>query len=491
MINISTIERDILIQKEILDDVQRDSNKKNRNIKIIIAVGTLISGCLFAPLLFTATLAASTVTLTTITGIYCLTVTGFGFYKLMTRIPYEKSINTTNQKIEDLSNEKESHITQLDNQAKEIGLKGLKFVLEKTTNENKKFLFTKAYEKFVELVKELSLSLSVHYNDKYKMEVNKAPEYFSSNRILFDILSDINVLHSSEYYDYEKTQSYGNNNNAVEYEDYWVDFANKNLGGGTLGNGNVQEEIMFSENPELLEKVAEKKYKTRVLEDNVILPTPIIMKNTNRVIEFNAKKYYGSVFNKTPLSELINDVATSNFSEAQKLNILAMACPNLQNKINNSTIISHYFKSSNNKEKLTVSDKTTMVEKQYDASHVYDIFNTIWAGFEGVSEQKDGNKSKVIHTGLFGCGVFMNNKRLVYVLQRLAAKSQQVDIKFWGIPDDLKICLNNDYDAVEKALNEQKNVSILEMADIAIDTIKERQLKDINNKETEDFMYRM
>lgn len=188
---------------------------------------------------------------------------------------------------------------------------------------------------------------------------------------------------------------------------FWVDFSDVKFGGGIFGNGYAQEETMMAEAPDLANAAAfgREFQQSGGVQTSVIVPrqwkkgqkygdpTPVIIMGANRV----AKVVW----------DLSGDFkkATATFLTApQRFNMLAMAAPDLRatGETTNSLV--------------TISG----------------LFNTFVAGFHLAASH--ATDQVIINTGGIGTGVFENDSRVVYVLQRLAAMqvSPKIKLRFWG-----------------------------------------------------------
>ncbi|MFO0956496.1 MAG: hypothetical protein U0800_03405 [Isosphaeraceae bacterium] len=224
----------------------------------------------------------------------------------------------------------------------------------------------------------------------------KDPAYFSklkfnANRVIQrDVQAGLYSYTPSAYP--EKTQ-------------FWVDFANKQLGGGVFGNGFVQEETMFLETPELANAAAlPKPIITRTGNNPGVLqgsPTPWVFSNVNRVMAISSAATKNDAWRTITVDQL--KAADVPLAAAQNINVLSIAAPKLSQ----------------------TGPKATL-------PIVKDLFNTFYAGFS-LAYSMGGNQPIRIHTGPIGAGVFYNNRTVVYVMQRLAAMmAGKVNLTMWG-----------------------------------------------------------
>jgi hypothetical protein len=215
------------------------------------------------------------------------------------------------------------------------------------------------------------------------------------------------VLAQSGYYDYKPDNK------------IWVDFAANRLGGGVFGKGMVQEETMALEMPELANAAATGKYNTRKGNPGVLgsNPTPLVLTKVHRTIKLD-KKLYGHGYQHIKQENLKKYLHSQK--PIQRVDILAVAV-----------------------EKL----KSTKQQKTLET--VYDLFNTFVAAY---TVAKDAGHT-TINTGPIGTGAFHNDREVIYVMQRLAAKQTGVTLRYW----DLTTNDQKEYDRmVTKIINKWK-----------------------------------
>jgi hypothetical protein len=266
--------------------------------------------------------------------------------------------------------------------------------------EYKKYLLlNNALTNYTKLQASYNMTVAEVQNpSSYVLDAHTTPGYFKSAFKNLDVTSS----HTKDYYSYV--------NESQPPVQAWVDFANANLGGGIFGNGLVQEEVMCAEMPELANAAAV------FAKENIHIrapgkgpmegsPTPWVFKNVHRVMQLNAYGDKGAHSLAEKTAELDKDDVRLDKARATVVDILAMAAPHLASK-----------------------------NDQAKAETIKDLFNTFVAGFQVVKDNA-GGKKVLIHTGAIGCGDFKNNKCVVYVLQRLAARQVGVDLRFWGYDD--------------------------------------------------------
>ena len=204
--------------------------------------------------------------------------------------------------------------------------------------------------------------------DKYKF--NPFPLYFSTPFVN----NALSIKAIPGYYDYKAP------------DQLWVDFANRNLGGGVFGDGLVQEETMMLEMPQLANAAA-KGFKVRSGTDPGPLkgdPEPLVFDDVWRTVALAAELYGRDWYNYS-LTKVLNDVTPI---KNQQLNVLAMAVPSVKGH----------------------------KEKAKELDTIDDLFNTFVAGY---TLAKAAKKSQV-NTGNIGTGDFENDQETVYVMQKLA-----------------------------------------------------------------------
>lgn len=272
---------------------------------------------------------------------------------------------------------------------------------------NKKVIVNKAKARFEELGLQSNFTLHQFASDEPFRFTNcsPVPQYFY--KVIQTPKSIPETQYTSAYYDYAV---YDPNK-----ENIWVDFANQWLGGGVLNEGNVQEETMAQETPELLAVCADKDpktggtYQTRyhtVVSNSggkVItgVPTPILIKSVHRVLALDANKLYGDKLYSIPTDKIEKGYGITVLDKPVKYNLLAMAAPRLVTS-----------------------------QQQFALPTIHDLFNTVYAGFSMA------NKDCMIHSGLIGCGVFGNHPYVAIILQVLAAQIQGVPLYLHGVSDE-------------------------------------------------------
>jgi hypothetical protein len=300
------------------------------------------------------------------------------------------------------------------------------------SNLGKKYmLLSKAYTNFKKVVtaKPAMTVASLPNAPAYALTTAQDPAYFRKDFIDHGTQA---AASGSTYYSYDPTPFAEDPRNQ-----FWVDFANKVLGGGVYSNGFAQEEVMFLETPELANAAglpANVAIRTRTGtpgQEGVMQgsPDPKVFLNANRVMQIKNAIDLGnntSPINWQKITAAQLDAYAVPLAAPQKFNVLAIAAPKL---------------SSTNP---PIADPNT----------IKDLYNTFLAGFT-LAQQREGvtNKPVRIHTGPVGAGVFHNDRTVVYVLQNLAARQVGgINLTFWGGYTQAQVdAANRDY--VQPILN--------------------------------------
>ena len=290
---------------------------------------------------------------------------------------------------------------------------------EKDLRPKKKVVFSEAVKSFEQQkLKSTYTAKQLPNLADYVLTPTTKPKYFKDQ---FDS-QKANICCSStpDYYDYKAIS-------LISHSEYWVDFANRKLGGGAFANGFVQEEIMVAEMPDLANHIAgtlgrdgrhstlETRYGRHFTGASVKegSPSPIVFKGVTRVQKVEG--VYGRALEKvTDIRDHLKSIVP------QRVNIIAMAAPCLKDKAEGANL-----------------------------DVVEDLFNTAVAGFaSSKSAIFDKSKRSLVHTGQLGAGCFNNNARVVYVVQKLAAQHLDVDIAFHGYDDKTARLAEDDYSAI-------------------------------------------
>ena len=194
-----------------------------------------------------------------------------------------------------------------------------------------------------------------------------------------------------------------------------VDFANRELGGGVLNTGCVQEEIRFTVSPELLVSmlIAENLSDSEAL---MMIGSEIYCKHTGyrdsfKFGEDHIEKIGKDGFNRKDSMVLAIDAV--DFSKVMTKNV------------------------------------------QFKKERMLRELNKAYIGFTG-SKMEDGPK-KVIATGKWGCGAFRGDTQLKMVLQWLAASQAGRDMIFYSFDDDRSL------DNMEKVVKNFQEMKVGEL----------------------------
>jgi len=159
-----------------------------------------------------------------------------------------------------------------------------------------------------------------------------------------------------------------------------IDFANKYLGGGVLGNGMVQEEIMLMTSPEGLVGIL---FCESMREEEAIL-----IQGAATMSEYQG---YAKGFKWNGKKEEKYEITKSNIVDR---NIIAIDALDLRD------------------ERIPTQFSTDLLLRELNKAYV---------GFSGVPELDEEIKRKPIATGRWGCGIFAGNVHLKFILQWIAA----------------------------------------------------------------------
>ncbi|CAF2511735.1 unnamed protein product [Rotaria sp. Silwood2] len=186
------------------------------------------------------------------------------------------------------------------------------------------------------------------------------------------------------------------------------------------------------------------------------VPTPILISNTERVINMDTNKVYGNAFAKATERQLIQ--ACVYLSQPQTVNLIAIEAPS-------------HGRGSYTREQVNYIITTCYVGFKAAQLLAYKThaLNTKHQRSSSRSG-KNGFRTK-IHTGWWGCGAYGNNRQMMILTQMLAAYWAQVEeIIFHTQTNEYDKDINAAREIVEKLLLE-KNV------DRAIDEIVKLNLQ--------------
>ena len=166
---------------------------------------------------------------------------------------------------------------------------------------------------------------------------------------------------------------------------FYVDFANQYIGGGVLSGGCVQEEILFTVNPEAVVSI----FLMRKMEDNDAI-------RIDNIIQYSNYSGYGRTFK-------FEDDATKDITKIKKYNIIAIDA------------VCTYSSGGVDKESV-----------ERDLIKAYVGFNLINFDDEEVVKLK-----KTIATGNWGCGAFGGDFELKFLQQWVAASYAGVETLYY------------------------------------------------------------
>lgn len=176
-------------------------------------------------------------------------------------------------------------------------------------------------------------------------------------------LSEVEVYHDRSIEDYEGPC-------------LQVDFANRFIGGGTLGYGNVQEELMFAVSPELIASMAF----TEEMDDN----EAIVMVGAEHIILFTGYErasHAGRKQDNRPIDE--HGRLDSHVVAIDALELMGMEAD------------------------------------QYKGWAIARELNKAFIGFTG--DSAESTPLRPVVTGKWGCGVFRGDAQLKFMIQWAAA----------------------------------------------------------------------
>ncbi len=213
----------------------------------------------------------------------------------------------------------------------------------------------------------------------------------------YDRLKKIGVTYKKEMYNFGRG-------------DWWVDFASANLGGGALGAGFVQEEILAVKFPELL-YFSNQGYK---IPHN----GAIVMTNLLRSLNLPDSWYGRKGISGKSCWDIISGVEKATAVELK--NFIAVAA------VDHSRGGQRPF-------------------NRYGEKELVLVFNRCYSGF--MMAKILG--AQTVNSGPLGSGVFNNSPVFMYTLQILAASAVGIDINFWGTGYQNEISLKRAMEMIE------------------------------------------
>lgn len=234
-----------------------------------------------------------------------------------------------------------------------------------------------------------------------------------------------------KFYDYKSTPV------GAGSRTFWMDFAHIYLGGQLFEKGYPPEdgfsfeEIMCSETPDMANAAAIMKPRIHTRNGNgkapnpALLmgsPAPVVMLDANRVYNFDAPKIFEEKFRKKNLGDVLKYSIGAGRATVQKYNVLAACAPDLT--------LTRTFAGGAGYIPYQGDDTA------FGMNALQDLFNTFVAAFELARQQSPGGII-VINTGRIGVGADANNAKVVYVMQRFAARqvSNRIKLRFWNYKD--------------------------------------------------------
>jgi len=338
--------------------------------------------------------------------------------------------------------------------------------LNKYRHKKKRFSYTKSkpYEKNMLLLKyylakytEKELYKKLNAKDRPKIKMTST-EFNNKNCIKpllrQEILYEPNIKIQERFYNYanpfsdyskgeEFTKAHLPKNIDYTGHDkhlhYWVDFANKNLGGGALSpHGFVQEEIMTYLMIQFLDILADKVisqpetplYKIpnfgSIILENLIV-TGQVTHDCSKNME-KGKSFYGSSVTKFLKDKFY--ISTDPKNESEEYEYDEAFDKILYKRKDDEIIYGHVI--AIDADRYYDYNKKESIDN-YNVSELRRIFLKAFSAFYHV-KQKNKNKIINIHTGAWGCGAFNNHLPTMLAVQYLAAKYAKIDqIHFWVI----------------------------------------------------------
>lgn len=206
-----------------------------------------------------------------------------------------------------------------------------------------------------------------------------------------------------------------------------VDFANKRLGGGWLGYGMVQEEIMFTERPDYGALCARSLLE---MEDPVRSPlaSPLSMYQNEAWVLRGAPRFaHVPWYGRTP-PDGAEKVKLLNPKDDQ------YTCP---------TVIA--------------IDAIKADFPVYQRRHLEMMLIKAYVGYVAASRDPDCGCNKTIATGSWGCGAFYNNEKVMFVVQSLAASMAGVKLDYHVLGDGHRLAAA--FDLLEDVVVKKRTVS--------------------------------
>ncbi len=191
----------------------------------------------------------------------------------------------------------------------------------------------------------------------------------------------------------------------------YIDFANAYIfGGGWRGGGNVQEETLFCEFFQLallayLSEAAGAKIRPASGSPELqnAEPTPFFVENMVREFRISPA-LYGQALTKVSPDEIPRYVESIAPQEQPSVAIAGIAA------------------------------RAWSAPGMYSEKDLLYHLKAAYLAFMG--EKWLHPDASRVHTGLWGCGVFHNSRKMMLAIQLLAARMAEVEIHFWGAGED-------------------------------------------------------
>lgn len=256
----------------------------------------------------------------------------------------------------------------------------------------------------------------INKHDSFTYCIVRAPNYGFPTKI-----RQIKCSTEEEWY------KYGKDNGG-----WWVNFANKTLGGGVFGKGFVQEETMLLQIPQALyvayllrQEEGKKSGFTRVMEDG----ESIIIQDVNVTMWWNSKKYYENA-KKTEIHlfyYLVNLIEKNVDNTKDKESVQKY----LREILTNNYSFKYLKNVKMNMICLDAKDhkKSKGIYTSYDENEIRFLFDKCYAGFAYAKSQG----ATKINTGRWGSGAFKNDLRMMTLIQIVVARIVGVNLVFWGM----------------------------------------------------------
>jgi len=212
-----------------------------------------------------------------------------------------------------------------------------------------------------------------------------------------------------------------------ENERCTVDFANKRLGGGWLGYGCVQEEIMFIERPDLGAMCARSLVE---MPDPVVEPlaSPFSMHPDEAWILRGAARFAKlGWYGRTPKDAMA------------KVTLLDPE----EDRFTSPTVIA--------------IDAIKASFETYEPEHLQMMLAKAYTGFVAAHEDDVSGGQDMVATGSWGCGAFYNSEPVMFVVQTLAANAAGVRLTYHVLGDGRRLAPA--FELLEEALVEKLSVA--------------------------------